>query len=172
MADVGDYGGAAIGDLENPLPANPAGEAQLLAAVEEVSRGPAAGPVPPQPELAKSVSGKTYVFETNPLQMLWMRLDFDDPSEATLQFEISGEPAPRTVPVGLDGILHIAPVREGMMSGARGEWTEADTFVVEYDEIARIDAWTMRCVFRGDELSLQLYGLSTPGLFDLEGKAE
>jgi CubicO group peptidase (beta-lactamase class C family) len=169
--EVGQYLAAAIGDLENPLPANPAGEAQLEAAMDEVSRGPAAGAVPPQPELAETISGKTYILEPNPLQIQWIRLDFGEPSEATMQFEITGEPGARSIPVGLDGVLHRGPGPEGVLAGARGEWTETDTFVVEYDEIARIDAWTMRFIFRGDQLSLQIYGQSSPGLFDIEGTA-
>jgi hypothetical protein len=115
--DVFAYLGAAVGDLENPLPANPAGEAQLEAAVAEVSRGPAARPVPRLPEIADMISGKTYTLEPNPIQMLWIRLDFDNSSEATVQFEISGEPAPRTIPVGLDGILHTGP---SVKAGGRG----------------------------------------------------
>jgi CubicO group peptidase (beta-lactamase class C family) len=172
MADVADYLGAAIGNLEDPLPANPAGVEQLESATSDVGLAPIVEAVPPQPELAQAISGKTYILEPNPLEMPWIRLDFDDPAEATMQFEISGESAPRTVPVGLDGVLHIAPVRDGMLGGARGEWTEDGTFVVEYDEIARIDAWTLRFVFRGDEVSLQLYSPSSPGLFSLKGRAE
>jgi len=172
LGAVGAYLGAAIGDLENPLSANPAGVAALKAAVEEVSRAPAAGDVPPRPELAGTISGQTYALEPNPIQMQWIRLDFQDSSEAMMHFQIGGEPAPRSIPVGLDGILHRAPVRDGLLGGASGEWTETDTFVVEYDEIARIDAWTMSFVFRGNQLSLQVYGHSTPGLFHLEGKRQ
>jgi len=172
MADVGNYLGAAIGDLEHPMPTNPTGEAELESAIAEVGLAPAPEPVPPQADLAEVVSGNVYVFEPNPLQLLWMRLDFGDSSEATMQFEVSGEPSARSVPVGLDGTLHLAPVREGALGGARGEWTEPDTFVVEYDEIARIDAWSMSFVFRGDKLSLQLYSQSSPGLFSLQGVAE
>ena len=172
MADVSDYLGAAIGDMENPLPADPAGEAQLEAAQAEIGQAPMPRTVPPLPVMAGDVSGKTYTFEPNPLDLVSGRLDFDDSSEATLHLEISGEPGARTIPVGLDGILHIGPVREGVLGGARGEWTDDDTFVVEYDEIARIDVWTIRFVFRGDQLSLQIHGRSSPGLFRLKGVAE
>jgi len=172
MADVSDYLGAAIGDLEHPLPANPTGEAQLEAARAEISQAPMPGEVPPLPAMAREVSGKTYTFGPNPLNLVSGRFEFDDSSEATLHLEISGEPGARTIPVGLDGMLHIGPVREGVLGGARGEWTEDDTFIVDYDEIGRIDAWTLRFVFRGDDLSLQLYGRSSPGLFSLNGTAE
>jgi hypothetical protein len=101
--------------------------------------------------------------------MQWIRLDFNHPSEATLTFTIDGESAARSVPVGLDGILHLTLVREGLLGGARGEWTEDDAFVIEYDEVARIDAWTMRFRFRGENLSLQIYGRSSAGLYDLKG---
>ena len=47
-----------------------------------------------------------------------------------------------------------------------------EPWFVEYAEIARIDVWTIRFVFRGDELSLEIYGRSSSGLFRLEGAAE
>jgi CubicO group peptidase (beta-lactamase class C family) len=170
--DVLDYIGPAIGDLENPLPANPQGEEALRTAVEQVGLGPAPAAVPDLPEMAAAISGQTYVFEDNPLGLLWARLEFGGPSEAELQLEIEGEPAMRTIPVGLDGVLHRVPLREGYVGGAKGEWTDADTFTIEYDEIARVDQWSIRLVFHDDALSFQIYSNSSPGLFTIEGEAE
>jgi CubicO group peptidase (beta-lactamase class C family) len=56
-----------VGDLENPLPANPEGMAAMEDAVREVAQPPAASPVAPLPEIASAISGKTYVFDENPL---------------------------------------------------------------------------------------------------------
>jgi CubicO group peptidase (beta-lactamase class C family) len=167
--DVTEYLGAAIGDSERALPSNPAGEAALEAAISEIGLAPAPLAVPAPSELAVSVSGKVYALEPNSIHMLWIAVDFSDPSQATLRFELGDEAAPRTIPVGLDGTMHIAPGAESVLEGARGEWIEQDVFVVEYDEIARINSWTMRFKFRGQELSLQIYGRSSAGLFDLKG---
>ncbi len=172
LGDVSQYVAAAIGDLENPLPASPDGVANLESAVREAGTAPVPAAVPPPAVLAQTISGWRYILEQNPLQIRWFRLDFTDTSEAVMQFEIAGEAGPRSIPVGLDGRLHTAPVREGLLGGAQGEWTDADTFVVEYDEIARIDAWTMSADFRGDQMSLQVAGRSSPGVFRLEGTAE
>ena len=166
-ADVMETLGAAIGDLDNPLASSPEGERALTAAVAEVGQAPTPDKPPSLPEMTPEVSGKLYVLEPNPIRLLWVRLDFEDPSEAVLQFEIDGEGAPRVIPVGLEGVLHMAPVRNGLLGGGRGEWTEDDTFVVEYDEVARIDAWTMRFKFSGDDLSLQVYGRSSAGVVKL-----
>jgi CubicO group peptidase (beta-lactamase class C family) len=162
----------AIGDLEQPLAPNPEGEASLRAAVERVGRAPEPAPVPALPDRATTISGRTYDLEANPLGLEWMRLDLDDSAEATLQFQVAGETEARSIPVGLDGVLHRTPLRGGYLGGAKGEWVEDDTFAIEYNEIARIDRWSMRLAFHDDRLSLQLYSNSTPGLFTIEGTAE
>ena len=171
-ASVTDYLGAAIGDLEKPLPENPQGVAQLEAAVETVNRPPAAQPVPPQPEMASAISGRTYTFEPSPMPIESVRFEFDESEQAIFYLKVGGEQATREFPVGLDGVYRIGLREDGLMQGARGAWSDADTFVVDYDEIAGIDAWTMTLDFQDDAVKLQMVSPSTPGLFKLQGRAE
>ena len=89
-----------------------------------------------------------------------------------LHFEVAGEPAPRSIPVGLDGVLHLAPLRAGYVGGAKGEWVDADTFAIEYDEVARVDRWSIRLTYHDDSPSFQVYSNASPGLFTIEGTAE
>ncbi|HMN29243.1 MAG TPA: serine hydrolase, partial [Caldilineaceae bacterium] len=68
-------------DMNKPLPANPAGVAQLEAAINAVAQPPAPKPVAPLPAIAKQITGKTYVFEPNPLDIEQLSVSFDDSAE-------------------------------------------------------------------------------------------
>ena len=167
--DVTDYLGAAIGDMENPLPDNAAGVALLEAAEAAVSLPPAAKVVPPLPEAAKLISGQTYVLESNPLQIESLRLNFDDGNQAILDVQIGGEDEPRRITVGLDGVYRMSPGNEGLLQGARGGWTNPNTFVIDYNEVANIDDWTFQAIFQGQDLLLLVFG---PTSVKVEGSAK
>ena len=171
-ASVTDYLGAAIGDLENPLPENPQGVEQIEATIEALNEPPAAQPVPPLPEMALATSGRTYTMEPSSMPIETVRFEFDESEQAIFYLKVGGEQATREFPVGLDGVYRISLREDGLMQGARGAWSDADTFVVDYDEIAGIDAWAMTLDFQDDVVKLQMVSPSSPGLFKLKGKAE
>lgn len=172
MADVTDPLGGAIGDLENPLPENPAGVARLEAVIDWLNQGPAPETVPSLPEMATLISGRTYQLEPSPMPIESIRLDFDAGPEAVLWLQIAGEPEPRRILIGLDGVYRMSPGNAGHLQGARGRWKDENTFEVDYDEIANIEAWTLLMTFREREVHVQVYGTASPGLFTLEGASE
>jgi len=162
MDMINPYLIASVGDFENPLPANPDGVVALEAAEREVPRPPAASPVAPLPEIARTIAGKTYTFEPNPLAD-WFRLDFVSEAEAMMELRVVGEDAARVVRIGLDGIYRTAP--DGARPGlARGTWVDDKTFVVHYSTFPDLGYYTLRATFEGEGLSLTLneriYGLS------------
>jgi CubicO group peptidase (beta-lactamase class C family) len=153
---------AAVGDFEQPLPANPAGETALAAAVQEVVQPPAASPVAAPPEIASAISGMTYAFEANPL-LEWFRLHFAGEAEATMEFSVLGEDAPRVVRVGMDGIYRTAP--DGALPGlGRGYWEDEATFVVDYSTLPSLEYFTFRLTFDGERVVLDIaehiYGMN------------
>jgi CubicO group peptidase (beta-lactamase class C family) len=161
---------AAIGDFQQPLAANPAGVAALEAAVQEVSLAPAPLPAASLPEIASAISGKTYAFEAHPL-LEWFRLDFASEAEATMEFSVLGEDAPRVVQIGLDGIYRTAP--DGALPGlGRGYWEDDTTFVVDYSTLPSLEHFTFRLTFDGKRVVLdiaeRIYGMSAT----LEGFAQ
>jgi CubicO group peptidase (beta-lactamase class C family) len=149
VASIGDMSGAA-------LPANPAGEASLEAALETIARGPQPETVPPLPSSAAEISGRTYVFEDNPL-LLSLRLDFDGSSEATFQLEVAYEPGPRVMGVGLDNVYRMSRVGRPILT--RGVWTDAQTFVIETNEGPGFATYSFRLHFEGNKLTLEIPGL-------------
>jgi CubicO group peptidase (beta-lactamase class C family) len=169
---VGDYLGAAIGDLENPLPENPGGVEQLEAVIADLRQPETTVSSAPLPETAEAISGDTYVLEKNAFGVETLRLVFAGEAEASLELGVAGEALVRRIPVGLDGIYRTAPDRDGLLAGARGAWTAPDTFVVEYDEIGSIAFWTLRLRFDGDQVHVNVVGRMTPGVYDLVGERE
>jgi hypothetical protein len=158
--EIDPYLLAAIGDLEEPLPANPAGVASLEAALTAIAAGPAAKPVPALPARASAVSGQTFVFEPNQINLNSMRLDFDSSAEAVLTFDVAYE-GERISGIGLDG--RYRPSRAGRPVLARGEWADADTFVVAYSEGPGLNNYRMILTFEDRGLMLDFEGLKLEG---------
>jgi hypothetical protein len=142
----------ALVDMEQPLPANPDGLAQLEAAVQDLAQPPAPQAVAPLPDIARQISGKTIVMEPNPLTIETIRLDFNDTAEGLWQITVAGRQAPLAGAVGLDGVDRVSIGDYGLPAGVRGAWADAETFIFEYDEIASIDAYTFRLRFEADRV--------------------
>jgi CubicO group peptidase (beta-lactamase class C family) len=162
MPEIDPYLIAAIGDMEKSLPANPDGVARLESVVAQLGQSPEAQAVPPLPKIARAISGRTFVFEPNPLQLRSLRLDFDagvHQAEATFMLDLASEQSPRIIGVGLDGVYR--PSRSGRPVVARGSWADASTFVIDYNEGPGLAAYAMRIRFDGDRVHFEILGLGS-----------
>jgi CubicO group peptidase (beta-lactamase class C family) len=156
-SEIEPYLVASIGDMSAAtLPANPAGIASLEAALETIGRGPQPEAVPSLPPSADEISGRTYVFEDNPL-LLSLRLDFDGSAVATFQLEVVYEPGPRVMVVGLDNVYRTSRVGRPILT--RGAWTDAQIFVIETNEGPGFATYSFNLHFEGDRLTLEIPGL-------------
>lgn len=142
-------------DTEKPLSTNPAGVVQLEAALTAISKPPAAQPVKPLPETARMISGKTFAFGPNPLEIEKMRLEFNESSEALLQVTSTGRGQMPSWPIGLDGVYRLSSGDYELPQGLRGYWTDEQTFVLEYDEIAHINHIILRMRFDGNSVVVE-----------------
>lgn len=159
----------ALVDMDKPLPENPDGVARLEAAVTTVAQPPVAQPVTPLPDIAKEISGKTFVFEPNSTTMETVVLEFDDYDGATMHFKQFGSKQVVSVPIGLDGVYRMSVGYHGLSQGFRGYWADPQTFILEYDNIANNDHAMIQLRIEGKrvlmsvretahELSLQVEG--------------
>ena len=131
---IDPYVSGSVADLENPLPANPEGMAQLNAALDAIQQPGAPFPEGVQPDPSLAISGETYVFSPNPLNVAKASPKFDDPADAVLQLEMtSGESI--TWPVGLDGRYRLAV--DGQAT--RGYWADPATFILETFDVGTLD---------------------------------
>ena len=158
FSEIEPYLLAAMGDLTGtPLPPNPAGVARLNAALNAITQGPQPRPVPPLPATADAISGQTFVFASNRTGLHSLRLDFDNSAGAIFQLEIANEPGPRVIGVGLDGVYRSSHAGRPIL--ARGEWTDPQTFMIDYNEGPGLAAYTFYLRFDGDRMIFESPGL-------------
>lgn len=168
--DIEPFLTPAFAALGKPLPPNPAGVARLEAVLAAVRKPPAAKPVPPPPATAEKISGRTYVFEANPLDIEEMGLIFPGPSEAAMTIKIRGGQA-ESWPVGLDGDYRFSKGPYGLPQGLRGGWVDERTFAAEYDNIANNDHLMLRLTFQEDRLTVESRETAHELGFRFEGRA-
>ena len=161
----------AFADLSKPSPANPSGVARLESALKAVMQPPAPKPVAPLPAIAKEVSGKTFVFDPNPLEIETLSLEFTGPAEAVLVIKHS-DGATTSWPVGLDGVYRMSVGEYNLPQGVRGEWVDDQTFALEYDNIANNDHILLRARFAGDRLIIESHETAHELGARIEGRIE
>jgi hypothetical protein len=157
IEQIGESLLASFTDLENPLPANPEGVARLEAAIAAVAQPPMAQPVAPLPDVARAISGRTFVFEPNTIDLASAVFEFDDSAEATGRLMTDYDMLiPMTV--GLDGVYRFTtmPDDEGRLVGFRGNWTDPQTFVLEYNGVISNDQMVLEFHFQDDRVEVSV----------------
>lgn len=167
-----DRVGAALVSPGQALPDNPEAARKLAEAIRAVTVPPKPAAPGELPAIAAMVSGRTYVFDPNPLQLASLRFDFDRPDSASFAMTFSDEQPPRTGEIGLDGVLRMFPGEDGVTAGMRGTWTSAEDFAAEYDGVAMIDAFDLLLHFEGDRLVMKAKDRTYEEGVTLEGRAE
>jgi hypothetical protein len=126
-----DISGAVKSDTA--LPVNSAGGNQLAAALRDsaTEKPSAVGAVP---ETAAAISGKTWRFPANGLNLRVLTLYLTDPSPR-YELETTPDPARPVVrlagPIGLDGTYRLGqPTPLGVMA-LKGTWQTAETFAID-----------------------------------------
>jgi hypothetical protein len=128
---------------ESALPPNPGATEQLANAIKDaaVEKPSAVGPTP---ELASAISGKTYKFPDNDLELRSLTLFLTDPGphvefEQYLHYPI-GSSVRQDVPIGLDGLYRKGPPAlsgfyPGHIPAVKGKWLDGQTFVIDMQDI-------------------------------------
>jgi CubicO group peptidase (beta-lactamase class C family) len=154
MDEIGEQILASFVNPEQPLPANPAGVARLQVAIDAVVQPPIPV-VTTLPDIARAISGKTYIYETNPTGLESCVMVFEGTSEATAFLKFSGRTV-ASVPVGLDGVYRFSPASDGRPQVYRGAWIDPQTFWLEYDGITNNDHAFLQFHFEGDRVDVSL----------------
>lgn len=156
--EIGEIGEALLGTFsgfEEPLPANPDGVARLDAALATVAQPPVAGPNTPLPDIAQTISGQTYVFETNLIGLESVTFDFDSSAEATGHVKAAGDPM-ASMPIGLDGVYRFRFDDDGRLVAIRGTWIDTQTFVLEHNGVTANDQLVLQFHFQGDQVEVTI----------------
>ncbi len=156
---------------DRPLPDNQVGAARLAAAVTAASKSPAPKVITPQSNKAKTISGRTYLLEANPLGLKSLALTFDSKPAASVRLMFADDRT-ETHPIGLDGGIKISPGgRFNLPVGVKGYWENSEIFVLDYDEIANINRLVFRIRFHGDRMDIQLTEKSSNFEVSFQGRS-
>jgi hypothetical protein len=156
--EPGDIGKLIVAALKSdqPLPENHAGLARLAAAVIAVSKPPTPKSIAPLPEIARTVSGKTYLVENNPVRLKTLSMTFTSQSDASVRLTFADNHT-EIRPIGLDGVARLSPGgRFGLAVGLKGSWEDKNVFLLDYDEVANINHYLLRISFNGNRIAVGL----------------
>jgi len=133
--------GAAV-KANGRLPPDPAGDANLAATVADIARPPSPTAAAAPPPWATDISGRTYLLANNPLGLHSLQLIFGAGPAALLRLQFAHGPLEEYA-VGLDGVPRLsADAKSGHRVAVLGQWSAAG-FLVDYNEIARIDDYRL-----------------------------
>ncbi len=152
----GDYTLGGIGGIlvsavkaDGPLPEDTAYAQLLTRKVTEAGEAPAPHPVEALPAFAKTISGRDFAMEPNPLGLKAFSLTFGGSTEAIFKLSIGKEE--KVIPVGLDGVYRIANTSSHQLpAGALGKWVSDRDFKVDYRESAGNKSWHFTLHFNED----------------------
>jgi CubicO group peptidase (beta-lactamase class C family) len=172
MDEIGAFLVATLTGADNPLAPNPAGVAQLEAALTTISRPPDAVAAAPLPETASVISGQTFVFEPNSLAIEKLGLEFNDSAEAILNLTLAGGEQVFAWPIALDGVYRLFPGDYDLPMGLRGQWMDDQTFTFEYDEIGNNSHVVLRMRFVGNRVMVESQDISGEGSAQFVGNLQ
>jgi hypothetical protein len=149
---------------ESALPSNPNAAEELTNAIKDaaVEKPTAVGPTP---EIASSISGKTYKFPDNSLGLRSFTLDLTD-LRPHIEYQIYSHNSitpsvTYDLPIGLDGfyrkgapLLSGAP-RTGLIPAVKGTWLNGQTFEMDTQNVGEGTQIKYVLSFNGEKLNFR-----------------
>jgi len=151
---------------DEPLPANPDGVASLEQLTLSLSTPPPAEPkdVPPLPETAHMISGKTYQLDSNLFGILSITLTFNEQDEALLSLTSTGVMTLGDTEweflMGMDDVERFSPGTFDTPNAGKGFWVTDNYFSAHIDMTGSAHTWQIGLHFEGDEVIVRLDDLS------------
>jgi len=137
---------------DEPIPENPEGIARLESSIDDLKKPPEPKPVPPLPEMAYNISGKTYELKTNNHNLTSFSLTFQE-EEAIIEATYVGEY--RFISsIGLDDVPRINDHGELGAWAIKGHWQNEDTFVFIQQQIGDHFAFRTTFTFQNEEVAV------------------
>jgi len=143
---------------EAALPVNPDAAMQLANVLSDISIEKPTE-IGPTPELASAISGKTYRFPGNALDIKSFSLSLND-SRPGYAIEIdTHNPANPVInmrgPIGLDGLYRKSELTSFGLRAVKGSWVNKDTFVMDVQYVGLGEQRKFSLSFDGSKVSLR-----------------
>ena len=140
---------------DSALPANPQAFKKLQSKIETITQAPAPKPLPVLPQTARQISGKQIQLVANKLGIRAIRLEFDMRQEAHLDLFMANKHF--RMPIGLDGIYRFSTTGPSNLPTAlKGHWANANQFILDYNEVARINHFTFDMTFNIGKVDVRI----------------
>jgi hypothetical protein len=142
---------------DTALPADPIAKSLLAESIRQAAteRPSALGGTP---DLAKTVSGRSYQLEKNALHIKNFTLNFLETDTSWLITTETGKPdRPEeqfTGPMGLDGTFRTSPAATYGINAARGRWLNEHTFALERRILGHGEVQTWTLAFDGNKVTV------------------
>ena len=151
------------------LPYNPEGFEHLESVIHTIAE-PERKLVPQLPGMAFEISGKFWIFDTNPIQFRRISIAFDPQSDEA-QFSLESGPSNFHGSIGLDSAYRLTKA-EGFLRAYRGFWESDSTFVIDYQIVDHTERGEARLTFEGEKLTVSVYGAISGVRHDLTAELE
>ncbi len=156
--DLNELGQALLPTIvsDRALPTNPQAFEKLRSKTEAITQAPASKPLQVLPQTAKQISGKQIHLTTNKLGLHAISLEFHTRLEAHVNLFMANEHY--RMPLGLDGIYRFSTTGPSNLPTAlKGQWANTNQFILDYNEVARINHFTFDMTFNRGKVNVQLY---------------
>jgi len=157
---------------DKPLAENPQAQARLNTVIATLKQPPPAQPVAASPSIAARITGQWYRLQPNPLGLKAIKFNVAN-KKMDVAMQVGGRRY--TFAIGLDGVYRMSnETPSGLPAGVRASWRSDDTLVLEYDEIARINHFTLTTRFSDGAIQVNVTeptGLYTLKLYGVEEKS-
>jgi len=144
------------------LPPNPDGVAALASRTQQAVASPQPEPMPPLPEIAQQVKGKTILLDPNQVGLQFISLNFPEEAEALVRLSFSDGNQVEW-PVGLDNVYRFTPFEYGLSMGLKGWWESDNVFVVQRDVIGGYERERLTTTFEEDQITVEIQNLTAGG---------
>ncbi|NNF96125.1 MAG: serine hydrolase [Halobacteria archaeon] len=139
---------------DKSLPENTQAMSRLKEIAAALKMAPQAQAVASLPSIATRISGRWYRLEPNQLGLEALMFDIEN-QNMELGIMIGGRRY--MLPIGLDGVYRISNQTPSKLpAGVRGRWTGENSFVLEYDEIGRVNHFTFTMQFKDESVDVNV----------------
>lgn len=138
---------------DDSLPDNPESVAKLTSMTNKMKQAPEPEPVPPLPEMAQIISGKTYFLDPNSADLQFFSLTFNG-KEVVSDISFGGIFL-GDIPIGMDNVYRFKDFGQLGILVSKGYWRNESTFVFISEIVGETIYIESEFTFEEDKVTIQ-----------------
>ncbi len=134
----------------NLIPPNTTGLNRLKSLLKTIDHSPEPVPVPPLPETAQKINGKTYLYNANKQEHKSISLTFQPNKNVALLKQVIGN-NDGFLEIGLDNVYRVTDFGDNQIA-LKGNWIDKKTFTISYDYIGNTRRGSTSITFENNKM--------------------